>query len=300
MSKSRATFNVEDEEPPYDLAVGDLEHNDDKCEHPPSARAVSRRVSSNYSPSLGDFYMQHPVRLTLDTGAETSMIKTSLAHQLNLSIVKSNQKALLADGTTPSNVIGEVHITPSRTKMKLTLEALVVDDLVVDILAEPAPTPWLQPQPVVTIDGKARITNDTDEPLAIRRHEHICFARHTTQDVPVINPSQVPPPPSKPKVNTPYSHGAQLDPNNILEDTIRDQFQQALLKHDRVFGSDLPGYNGAAGSIEAHVNMSPLEPPKRKGRLPLYPRNKLIELQESSTSLKKITFSPNPRRSTST
>lgn len=37
MSKSRATFNAEDEEPPYDLGVGALELDDDECEHPPSA-----------------------------------------------------------------------------------------------------------------------------------------------------------------------------------------------------------------------------------------------------------------------
>ncbi|PFX16773.1 hypothetical protein AWC38_SpisGene18921 [Stylophora pistillata] len=135
MAKSRATLNVEDEETPYDLDVGALELDGDECEHPPSARAVSHRVSSNYSPSLGAFYMQQPVRLTLDTGAETSMIKASLAHKLNLNIVKSNQKALLADGTTPLNVIGEDHITLSRTKMKLTLEVLVVENLDVDILA---------------------------------------------------------------------------------------------------------------------------------------------------------------------
>lgn len=140
---------------------------------------------------------------------------------------------------------------------------------------------------VVTIDGKARITNDTDEPQVIRRHHHICFARHTTQDVPVINPSQVPSLPSQPKVNIPYSHGVQLDPNNILEDTIRDHFQQALLKHDCVFGPDLPGYNGAAGSIEAHVNMGPVEPSQHKSRLPLYPRDKLIELLEKLDELEK-------------
>ncbi|PFX31306.1 hypothetical protein AWC38_SpisGene3850 [Stylophora pistillata] len=152
---------------------------------PATQEVTIHGVSSNYSPSLGAFYMQHPVRLTLDTGAETSMIKASLARKLNLNIVKSNQKALLADGTNPLNVIGEVAITRSRTKMKLTLEALVVEDLDVNILA------------------------------------------------------------------------------------------------------DLPDYNGSAGSIEAHVNMGPVEPPQRKGRLPLYPRDKLIELQEKFDDLEK-------------
>lgn len=60
-----------------------------------------------------------------------------------------------------------------------------------------------------------------------------------------------------------------------------------MLKHDRVFGPDLPGYNGSAGYIEAHVNMGPVEPPQRKRRLPLYPRDKLIELQEKFDELEK-------------
>ena len=34
--------------------------------------------------------------------------------------------------------------------------------------------------------------------------------------------------------------------------------------------SRIKGYNGAAGSFEAQVNMGPVEPPQRKGRLPQY------------------------------
>ena len=50
-------------------------------------------------------------------------------------IEKSTQTALQADGVTPLNIVGETHINLSRGKKTLKLEALVVDDLDVDILA---------------------------------------------------------------------------------------------------------------------------------------------------------------------
>ena len=39
------------------------------------------------------------------------------------------------------------------------------------------------------------------------------------------------------------------------------------------------GYNGIVGSLNAVANMGPMQPPQRKGRLPQYARDKLVELQ---------------------
>ena len=47
----------------------------------------------------------------------------------------------------------------------------------------------------------------------------------------------------------------------------------------RCLSSYFPGYNGKAGQIEAVVNMGPVLPPQRKGRIPQYSRNQLSELQ---------------------
>ena len=51
------------------------------------------------------------------------MIKTSIANQIGATIQKAKQTTLQADGTTPLTVVGELH-----------LDALVVDDLDVDVL----------------------------------------------------------------------------------------------------------------------------------------------------------------------
>jgi len=336
----------------------------------PSARAISRRVSTRCSPQLKAFFKQHAVMLTLDTGAETSMIKGSLARSLGLTIEESSQQALQADGTTPLVVIGEVHIFLSHSSKKLALDALVVEDLDVDILAgipflisndialrpatqqltiqgsdticyhtddkhnaqthvraatsyvlrSSAPSivlwpgdylevdvppelgtdstiaiepqcnsvplkrppsherQWPEPQVVESVGSKVRLVNTSDEPYCVRKHDHIGFARPTTP----VAPPLVPEPPqatfTHPKQAS-FSSSVTIDPDNLLPQPMRDQFQQVLQKYDGVFGPDIPGYNGAAGPIEAHVNMGPVEPPQRKGRLPQYSRGQLVELQ---------------------
>ena len=68
------------------------------------------------------------------------MIKSSVARSIGATIVKSSQQALQADGMTPLAVAGETHLILSRADKQLGLDALVVDDLDVDILAG---TPFL-------------------------------------------------------------------------------------------------------------------------------------------------------------
>jgi hypothetical protein len=66
------------------------------------------------SPRRKVFYNHCAVNLTLDTGAETSMIKSSIAKQIGATIRKAKQTALRADGVTPFNVIGEIYFDVSR------------------------------------------------------------------------------------------------------------------------------------------------------------------------------------------
>ncbi|CAC5403176.1 unnamed protein product [Mytilus coruscus] len=108
-----------------------------------------RRVSTKQSPYFKAFYKHFPLELTLDTGAEVSMMKASPADNIGvkikksnhsadyigIKIKKSNHSALQADGVTPLNIVSECHFTLSRDGIELQLEALVVNDLDVDILA---------------------------------------------------------------------------------------------------------------------------------------------------------------------
>ena len=54
---------------------------------------------------------------------------------------------------------------------------------------------------------------------------------------------------------------------------------------DAVFNPSFKGYNGASGPFEAVVNMGPTQPPRRKGRVPQYSKDKLVELQEKFDEL---------------
>ena len=100
-----------------------------------SAHSVSHCVSSKQSPHFKALYKHYPVQLALDTGAETSMIKSSLARSIGTPITKSSQQALQVDGLTPLAVVGETRLILSRADKHLALDPLVVDELDVDVLA---------------------------------------------------------------------------------------------------------------------------------------------------------------------
>jgi len=62
---------------------------------------VIRKIQTRKSPRFKAFYNKYAVTLTLDTGAETNMIKASLAHFLGVNVKKSSHTAFQADGLTP-------------------------------------------------------------------------------------------------------------------------------------------------------------------------------------------------------
>ena len=63
------------------------------------------------------------------------MIKSYVVRSIGATIEKSSQQVLQADGVTPLAVVSETHLILSRADKQLALDALVVDDLDVDILA---------------------------------------------------------------------------------------------------------------------------------------------------------------------
>ena len=78
--------------------------------------------------------------------------------------------------------------------------------------------------------------------------------------------------PDKPKSSPPFSSTVSIDPDKPLSDETRFQFQQ-LLQTWQCFDPDITSYYGVAGPIEATVNIGPVQPPQRKGRVPQYFRN---------------------------
>ena len=132
------------------------------------------------------------------------------------------------------------------------------------------------------------IPNLSTEPRTLKRHEHFC------QVTPVFEPKEESPtsqsPTQRPLPPSHASHSAsvQVDPDRILPEAVRANFQSLLSEYDSVFDPHFPGYNGSTGPYQAKVNMGPVEPPQWNGRLPQYARDKLVELQEKFDHLEQL------------
>ncbi|CAB4008750.1 Retrovirus-related Pol poly from transposon opus [Paramuricea clavata] len=133
-ARSRLLKDDYDDLHPEDCDTFDLSHEgvanavlvDDSTAH---------RVSIVQSPVLRTFYNEHPIQLTLDTGATSNMVRASSATAYGFPVSPASQMARQADGVTPMDVVGEVHCSLIRGSSTFELDALVVRQLDVDILA---------------------------------------------------------------------------------------------------------------------------------------------------------------------
>eukprot|EP00794_Sanderia_malayensis_P001407 gene1407-1555_t len=150
---------------------------------------------------------------------------------------------------------------------------------------------WPPPSLITAVAGKIRVPNDTSQPLVIKKNSHVAqvctvyspdTSTTTAPDVISIGPTL-----NVATAATPHSSAIHLDPDKILPPTARASFQELHHDFDTVFDPHFTGYNGAAGPIEAVVNMGPTLPPQHKGRLPQYARHKLVELQEKFDTLEQ-------------
>lgn len=379
LAKTRLVLDDGDDDEEYsdnaNLLTETLTLRDDvSTESPPqeNLRHSALRVNVIQSPFLMAHYKQHPLHLTIDTGATTNMIRASVATHVGLPIHKASQMARQADGVTPLAVTGEVHATLTRGTKSFTLDALVVENLDVEILAgnpflvsndiatRPAKrqiiidgtetvyygpqqpktatirrtqayvlrapnhlsvvlpgefielgTPndafpdsewaveprfdspasqaskisksWPQPQVVQSVANSIRITNTTEEAILIRRNEHFCQARLITDISQKADHQESTPKPTQPC--KPYSNSIKFDADCRLPEETKLKFSALNQKYDEVFNPCISKYNGASGNIEAVVNMGPVLPPQRKGRLPMYNKDKLVELQQKFDDL---------------
>ena len=141
------------------------------------------------------------------------------------------------------------------------------------------------------VASRVHLVNDTAEPRTVRRHEHLCQARHTTAVVPTLPVAPQPSPSHTGGSNSPhsgfFSDAVLVDPDNILPDTFRNEFRKVLQTHDAVFNPAIVGYNSMAGPVQASINMGPVQPPQRKGCVPQYSRDKLVELQQKFDELEQ-------------
>ncbi|VDI36235.1 Hypothetical predicted protein [Mytilus galloprovincialis] len=150
---------------------------------------------------------------------------------------------------------------------------------------------WPEPSLVSSVAGNLRIPNLTDEPLVLKRNEHFCNVRSTysPDNVEIKSPDHAIAPKSQlNKAQVLHSDLVRVDPDGLLQPGIKEKFKSLLRQYDNVFNPTFKGYNGAVGALEAKVNMGPVQPPQRKGRIPQYSKTQLVTLQEKFNELEDI------------
>ena len=336
----------------------------------------THRVQINRSPFIIMHHNHHPIKLTLDSGAETSMIKESVARSINAPIKKSTQIAFQADGSSPLSIKGETKLTLNRDGKTFEFEALVVEDIDVDILAgvpfmiknditvrpakfqisfndgtscfynhdenrskdrplvclsqshilrappktttiwpgeyielelpdsfpedtlvalEPRNNKsydnenevWPVPNIVTPVARKIRIPNLTSSPKILKRNEHFSQIHTVIQNVEdkVYVENTVTVRKSSSKISSSYTD-ITVDPESYLHPSVKQAFLDLHKEFkDTVFDKSIGCYNGSFGPVKGVVNMGPIQPPQRKGRVPQYSRDKLSLLQDQCDAL---------------
>jgi len=350
---------------------------DDSYDFPPNEEEPvvspsARRVNVRASPLSHTFYEHNPLAVTIDTGAETNLIRSSTATAIKCPIYPSTQVAFQADGKTPLNVQGETHVILTRNDMELKFSGLVVDDLDVEILAGvpfmeindiavrpknkeisigsdcsftydgttpqcsvnsrssilrvterttiwpgefldvPVPVKdsslhdalvavephsssscntWPTPGIYQSVGNRIRFVNSTENPHVFKKHAHVALASPTYDPTDGCTPQSADAAPwesaAHPTVShttthhtgTLHSEGVILNPDAVIDQTASAKFSALHRQYDDVFDPQYGTYNHKFGRFEAVVNMGTVKPQQRKGRVPQYSRDKLVELQ---------------------
>ena len=345
------------------------------------------KVTVKSSPFLNAMYKGQPAKITIDSGAQSNVMKLSYANKIGAKIYKTTSVATQADGVTDMNIAGEVHLTFDVDNLKLYFDGLVTEDLSDDILAgvpfmeandcyarpskslvflgdrafkcevinksskaevvrvhslavvlpgekinlavpnnladsrfiaiDPrtdAPSMrhskyqhnWLQPQIVEVKDGHISVQNKSIHPVSLQKFEHVATARHILEysdpenigeESAALESTEVRSVEVAKKVDDSVvvedldsnligeklkdHEKVVIDPDKRLSKNQQSQFQVLHDKYRDVFDKTSLGlYNGASGPLKVVINMGPTMPPQRKGRMPVYNRSQLVEMQE--------------------
>jgi hypothetical protein len=103
-----------DEESSYDNQASDGET--------PCVHSINQRVQVRHSPFIDAFYLEHPVKIIINTGAENNMVRASWAKQVGATIKPSTQHTYQANGRTPLTVVGETRMLLSHDDIEFILE----------------------------------------------------------------------------------------------------------------------------------------------------------------------------------
>ena len=150
---------------------------------------------------------------------------------------------------------------------------------------------WPAPQVVSVVNNSVSLSNNTSEPIVVKKSEHIGSIHPEvapTVDARVlskVSSAKVKGTLPAPKVD--YSASVVLNPDSILSTSEENSFKQLMKMYEEVFSPVRGEYNGRRGSCLVEVNMGNNLPPQRKGHVPFYSRDNLELLQEKFDELEE-------------
>ena len=143
---------------------------------------------------------------------------------------------------------------------------------------------WPQPQEVTAVGNKIKIVNNSSEPVYLKKNSLIQI-RQTIEVDPLEIQSTLPCELSKPNKQS-LAYTCDVDQISIDkgEQISKEGIKAAkdiINKHSKVFGNDIPGYNGAMGTFEASFEFASKERPIiGKYQLPVYNKKHADIFQE--------------------
>ncbi|CAG2208159.1 unnamed protein product [Mytilus edulis] len=280
MAKARAVSEI------HDVDECDLDnHDNNDSTFQDQFPVASNRVQIQQSPYIDAYYGHNPTRLTIDSGATGNMmIRASAATKLNAKITSSSQSDHQADGLSPLTFVGETRLTFTRDKHQLYFEGLVFENLDSDILAG---IPFMEKNDISIRPARRQVLIGND-----CVYKYGSSANGTSNCA--VRRAHVARAPSDATTLWPGDNIDVKIPTDMvsLMTYFSSNITKMILMKILILGLNpaptFKGYNGAVGALEAKVNMGPVQPPQRKGRIPQYQKTQLVTLQEKFNELEDI------------
>jgi dUTPase len=149
---------------------------------------------------------------------------------------------------------------------------------------------WPSPAIIESVGEKLRLANPKQSPIVIKKGQHIAQISavdvvDTREHRSPLDSRRAPQKICYPSCNY---RTVKVNPDALMTEQQAKNVEVLHAEMSTVFDDDFNGYNGGAGVIEGVINMGPVQPPQRKGRVPQYSRDKLVELQRKLDELEQL------------
>ena len=233
--------------------------------------------------TLNDIYVR-PAKKTIHIGDKEIIKYESLQSSYS---TNRNVNVIIRVPSQTSLLPGEVLRLPLPTELHNIDEVAVEPRIMTPSMKnEKLSSIWLKPTIAHPVDNNIELSNTSDSPVHLKKHEQIAHVRMimSPESDPKITPESTNI--RKVTLNESIAHENITIDENQISPEMKRQFKDVHTKFKKVFDDRSIGlYNGKSGPLEVKVNMGPSLPKQRKGRMPLYNRKLQEEYQEICDSL---------------